>query len=238
MSEFAVELAEVLRTVRHASMVADESLLLTWREALRVLKAGTAGAVMECGTWRGGAAFGLALAQKQVFGRVVRPVLMLDSFAGLPPPDPRDGPAANEYRRRTDDPGFLDNCAVALEDVRAIRTQLGLSEAECPLIPGWFQDTIPGLLPDLHGAGIAFLRVDCDWYEPVRYVLEQLEPLVNEEGVVVIDDYFAWDGCARAVHDFLSANDHAYRLRQIGDASFPLGAWFIKRKARAFGGPV
>jgi hypothetical protein len=32
----------------------------------------------------------------------------------------------------------------------------------------------------------------------------------------VLDDYYAWDGAARAAHDWLSANDAAYRIRQGG----------------------
>lgn len=232
MNEFAPELLRVLKAVRHASMVPDEVLLFTWRAALQVLHSGIPGVVVECGTWRGGASFGLALAQKYVFGRVIRPVLMLDSFAGLPPPTLRDGPAALEYARRTDDPGYFDNCTASLEEVVSIRHQLGLSADECRLVPGWFDTSVPALVPELRKSGIAFLRVDCDWYEPVRFVLDQPEPLVNDGGLVLLDDYYAWDGCARAVHDFLSANDHAYRLRECGDQNSGPAAWFVKHKSR------
>ena len=33
---------------------------------------------------------------------------------------------------------------------------------------------------------------------------DPLLPVVQEEAVVIIDDYYAWDGCSRAVHDTLS----------------------------------
>jgi hypothetical protein len=231
MNELAPELTEVLKAVRHVSMVSDEVLLFTWRAALQVLHSGIPGAIIECGTWRGGASFGLALAQKRVFGRVIRPILMLDSFAGLPSPTLRDGPAALQWAHRIDDPGYFNNCTASLDEVMSIRDQLGLSADECRLVPGWFDTSVPRLVPELR-SGIAFLRVDCDWYDPVRFVLEQLEPLVNDEGIVLLDDYFAWDGCARAVHDFLSANDHAYRLHEIGDQRLGAAAWFVKRRAR------
>ncbi len=83
----------------------------------------------------------------------------------------------------------------------------------------------------LGALGIGFLRVDCDWYAPVRLVLEQLAPLVADEGKIILDDYFAWDGCARATHDFLSSNKLAWRLRTIG-AGADVGAWMIKRPFR------
>ena len=94
------------------------------------------------------------------------------------------------------------------------------------------------LARELAGTKIAMLRIDCDWYDPVMLVLEQLEPLVSDEGIVIVDDYYAWDGAARSVHDYLSRRNLAYRLRQIGSQTLPVGAWFIKRSARGFGGPL
>ena len=120
--------------------------------------------------------------------------------------------------------------------VREIRAALGLDERDCPLVPGWFADTLPRLVPTLAVSGIAWLRIDCDWYDPVRFVLDTCERHVVKEGVVLIDDYYAWDGCAQAVHDCLSTNDLAYRLRQVGSPG--AGVWFVKRPARIPGGPA
>jgi O-methyltransferase len=97
------------------------------------------------------------------------------------------------------------------------------------LVPGWFDETVPPLARRLRGEGIALLRLDGDWYESTTVCLEHLEPLVHEEGVIVIDDYYAWDGCARAVHDYLSRHDLPYRLRGIPSGN---GAYVIKRAAR------
>jgi len=163
---------------------------------------------------------------------------MLDSFEGLPPARERDGSAALEYQQRTTDPGYLDNCQAPFDKVRRIRDQLGLQPDDCRLIQGWFDVTVPRLAAELAEPKIAMLRVDCDWYDAVSLVLRHLEPLVSPEGVVILDDYFAWDGAARAVHDYLSRGDHPYRLRQIGQEPAPVGAWFRKRAARQFGGPV
>src|SRR5262249_31879835 len=70
------------------------------------------------------------------------------------------------------------------------------------------------------------LRIDCDWYEPVHRVLVHLVPLVNEECPIILDDYYAWDGCARATHDYLSQNDLSWRVRSMDRFD---GAWMIKR---------
>ena len=50
-----------------------------------------------------------------------------------------------------------------------------------------------------------------------------------EGGVVILDDYYAWDGCARATHDFLSRHDLPYRIRDIQGGG---GAYFVKRAYR------
>jgi O-methyltransferase len=43
--------------------------------------------------------------------------------------------------------------------------------------------------------------------------LEHLFPLVSPGGGVIIDDYFAWDGCARAVHEYLAKIETGERIR-------------------------
>ena len=52
---------------------------------------------------------------------------------------------------------------------------------------------------------IAILRLDGDWDAySVKECLVKLFPLVSENGLVIIDDYYTWDGCSKAVHDYLS----------------------------------
>lgn len=37
--------------------------------------------------------------------------------------------------------------------------------------------------------GIAFLRLDTDWYELTKSELELLYPLLSPSGVLIVDDY-------------------------------------------------
>jgi len=34
--------------------------------------------------------------------------------------------------------------------------------------------------------------------------LENIYDKVVPGGIIIIDDYYAWDGCSKAIHDFLS----------------------------------
>ncbi len=118
-------LKDLVAPIRASSMAVEGALLFSWRSACELIRQDVPGALIECGTWMGGLSFGLALAQKRLFGRVVRPVHMLDSFQGLPPATAREGPAAHESQARTDEPGYLDNCRAPLERVVAVRDSLG-----------------------------------------------------------------------------------------------------------------
>jgi hypothetical protein len=41
-----------------------------------------------------------------------------------------------------------------------------------------------------------------------------------ENGIIVLDDYYTWDGCSRALHDFLSRRSSTERIRNLGDVCF------------------
>jgi hypothetical protein len=57
-------------------------------------------------------------------------------------------------------------------------------------------------------------------YDSTMICLKYLYPLVAERGIIIIDDYHAWDGCAHAVHEFLAHlpdHDDRPRLQQCDD---------------------
>jgi O-methyltransferase len=93
-------------------------------------------------------------------------------------------------------------------------------------VPGWFDDTFGLARPILEQRGIALLRIDCDWYDSVKLTLDSFEGFVGESGIIILDDYFTWDGCARATHDYLSQNKLPYRIESPPKR---FGAWMIKR---------
>lgn len=219
----------VVEEVQPFTMVPPEGILKSIELAISAVENGHHGDIVECGTWMGGASFAMLLAQRYRYGEIRKPVWMLDSFQGLPPTDERDGPLAMNYTANAYAPGNWDNCTAPLARVREAISSFGFSDGEAIVVPGWFNDTIPLHKAEIAKQGISLLRVDCDWYEPVHYVLTALAPIVCEEGAIILDDYFAWDGCARATHAFLTENDHSWRIRSMDHFN---GAWMIKRAFR------
>jgi hypothetical protein len=218
-------LATLHRELAGLSMVPKPALDFTWHEVLRLIQADVPGNIVECGTWRGGCSFGMALVQRLVFGCVRRKVWMFDSFQGLPDASASDGQAAFAYQQNVNAPNYYNNCRADHAEVVADALRLGLSDDECRIVSGWFEASLPIERPILDREGIAFLRVDADWYAPVLYVLETLTPLVSQGGIILIDDYYTWDGCARAVHDHLSRHDLPWRIQSSPDS---LTAFMVK----------
>jgi O-methyltransferase len=166
------------------------------------------GAVVECGVWRGGMIAGIA----EVLGSS-REYVLCDSFQGLPEAQPIDGHAALVWQSNTRGPNYHDNCAAPEEVARAA---MAFSPAQrIQVVAGWFEKTLPGVRID---NGIALLRLDADWYESTIACLENLYDQVVPGGIVIVDDYYTWDGCARAVHDFLARRKVTVRVRQWASA--------------------
>ena len=130
---------------------------------------------------------------------------------GLPPPAPIDGPAAQRWADDVHGPDYHDNCRATIEEVTAQAARFGL-EDRVEIVKGWFEKTLPGARDRI--GPIALLRIDADWYESVRTCLHALFDLVVPGGFVVIDDYYDWDGCAVAVHEFLAERRLPHRIYQ------------------------
>lgn len=168
------------------------------------------GCVVECGVWRGGMVAGIA----EVLGNDRR-YYLLDSFKGLQPAKEIDGPAALEYQRNTGSPGYFENCSSPLAIAEHVmRDVAGITNYE--ILAGWFDDTLPRFRP----GPIALLRLDADWHEATRACLYHLFDMVTPGGIVIVDDYFVWDGCAIAVHEFLARRMATERLQSLGPVCF------------------
>src|SRR5579885_3220587 len=104
------------RRFRHATMIARDAYLANLYLADKCLAqpAMAAGAVVECGTWRGGMAAGLA-----TIGGPAREYHFFDSFAGLPPASAEDGAYARDAQARRDGRLYFDNNTASLAEFMA-----------------------------------------------------------------------------------------------------------------------
>ncbi|HEV2302051.1 MAG TPA: TylF/MycF/NovP-related O-methyltransferase [Stellaceae bacterium] len=163
------------------------------------------GAVIECGTWKGGMAAGLAR-----LGGPGRDYWFFDSFAGLPPVGEKDGEAARRWQADAAGPSYLDNCRASREAFARVIGRVALPPERVHICAGFFVDTFPAVaVPP-----VAVLRLDADWYESTLLCLEKFWPNLLPGALVLIDDYYAWEGCRKAVHAFLARREAAEAIRQ------------------------
>lgn len=206
------------------TMVCRENLFELCRHVHAVIALGISGDFVECGAWRGGAGFLMADLLRQS-GVSDRKVWLFDSFEGLPPPQPIDGPVANAWARATHSESYRDNGRVSLDEVKQNAAELGLTPY-LEFVKGWFDETLPAERTRV--GPIAMLRIDADWHASIRCCLDNLYDQVVNGGFILLDDYFAYDGCAIAVHEFLGERRLAHRIETVLGESNGTGALFRK----------
>lgn len=166
------------------------------------------GVIVECGVWRGGMSAALAT----VLGPE-RTYYLFDSFEGLPAPKEVDGTKAKAWSQlKPGDEYFYDNCRAQQETAAEAMRLAGVNKPH--LVKGWFENTLPNFQPP---EPIAILRLDGDWYDSTMCCLTNLYDKVAPGGLVMIDDYHIWEGCTRAVHDFLSQRKLKEPVRQFNN---------------------
>lgn len=161
------------------------------------------GDIVECGTWKGGMIAGMA----KLLGNS-RHYYLFDSFEGLPDAKEIDGEAAIRWQSDKTSKHYHDNCSATEQDAYMAMKKAGITNPS--IIKGWFMDSLPHVTFE---KGIAILRMDADWYDSTLEILSHLFTKVNPGGIIIIDDYYTWDGCAKAVHDYLSQHKGTERIR-------------------------
>ncbi len=175
------------------------------------------GCVVECGVWRGGMSASMA----EVFGND-RTYYLFDSFEGLPDAKEIDGKEALQWQKDKNAPNYFNNCTAEIEFARKA---MSLSKADkVEIIKGWFNETLPTAKIN---EPIAVLRLDGDWYDSTMDCMENLYPKVIEGGLVLMDDYYFWDGFSKAIHDYLSKNKLPVRINQWSNSNL----YYIVKKS-------
>jgi hypothetical protein len=164
-----------------------------------VQRRGIPGAIVECGVWRGG---NMLLAAEVMPDREI---YLYDTFAGMTAPTEFDvkpsGKSALAKFEASQRDGYNEWCYASLDEVRGNFNKFGLLSDRVHFVQGKVEETLQGpMLPDK----IAVLRLDTDWYESVKASLEALYPRLSPGGVIVFDDYGAWNGARKAVDEYFT----------------------------------
>jgi hypothetical protein len=144
-------------------------------------------------------------------------IYMFDTYEGLTRP--------GKYDYSTDNPVYHMNnqqvidfwkqsqtgdnsstwCCCNLEEVKKNVYKTNYPKDKLHFIKGDVMETLKEEqnIPDK----ISVLRLDTDWYESSKFELEKLYHNVVDGGIVILDDYFHWDGQRRATDEFFQENN-------------------------------
>lgn len=201
------------------TMVAYEPLVTLFQQVRHCEINNIAGDYVECGVWKGGAAGVIALAN-MAFTQRRRRIHLFDVFSEICEPDPAiDGEFAVKQvaelagvdkeslkGRLKSVKGVYDSHGGpgTVEIVRELlEEKIGYDKNYLCYHKGWFQETLPTVAKEINE--IAILRLDADLYASTKICLDYLYEKVVPGGFIIIDDYGAYEGCKKAVDDFLKA---------------------------------
>jgi O-methyltransferase len=178
------------------------------------------GCIVECGTWRGGMAAGLA-----IIGGPERHYHFFDSFEGLPPAGVEDGDYAKRWQSHRGGTIYTDNCTASYEEFAATMARVRLPATRLHVHKGFFEATFPAVdVPQ-----VALLRLDADWYRSTMICLEKFWDRLLPGALVLIDDYYAWEGCRKAIHAFLTQRS---AIEAIHQSRFGKVAYLVRDSAQ------
>ena len=230
-SAFELEAEEKIKIVGKHTMLPYNRLLSLYEQAIFCETSELPGSFIECGTWKGGVAGLMALANL-AHGKIRRHLHLFDSFAGIPEPDEAvDGTKAVMEARQFGGGtkgklvainGFYESAGTLQVNRELLENIIGYDQSFLHYHQGWFQDTVPR---DAGKVGeIAILHLDGDWYASTMVCLENLYDKVVRGGFIIIDDYGCYEGCRKAVDEFLKRQRIRVYLHRIDST----GRYWIK----------
>ena len=182
--------------------------------ARQVESAGVPGIFLEAGVAMGGSA--IVIAKTKAPARELR---LYDVFEMLPPPSANDDPKSHAVYKdfvAGNVTGAVDrNYVTHARDLLAFtrdnmqRTGVDPEAANIRFVKGLYQDTLDIAEP------VAFAHIDCDWYDSVKLCIERIAPWVSPGGIMLFDDYNSFQGCRKAVDEWLP-RDPRFRIAHSG----------------------
>lgn len=195
---------------RHLTYLDEKAMVELKSCILNIEKKGIEGCFLEAGCALGGSS--ILIAKNKHKARALK---VYDVFGLIPAPSEKDGEDVQTRFAKIKDGesngigggkyyGYEEEL---LQKVKKnfIDFNISLEKEQIHFIQGLYEDTMVNLKEP-----IAFAHIDCDWYDSVIVCLEHIVPNLMRGGVLIIDDYYAWSGCTKAIDDFFKENKNEF----------------------------
>jgi O-methyltransferase len=205
---------EIINYVTPYTMTSIERINSLINATKYIIENNIEGDFVECGVWKGGSMMAVAHTLNH-FQCNYRDLYLFDTFEGMSDPTQDDvdfsGLDAKTLLDTNDKNSSLIWCYSTLDEVKKNLEKTGYSREKIHFIQGKVEDTIPLSAPQK----IALLRLDTDWYESTKHELVHLFPRLVNGGVLIVDDYGYWQGCRKAVDEYIRDNGISILLNRI-----------------------
>jgi hypothetical protein len=200
-------------------MTSDERVAVL-ESAVRHVGRNYPGVFVECGVAKGGSMMAIAYTLLEL-GISDRDLYLYDTFEGMPEPDEFDRgrfgePAHRSWRKRRDAAGQSTWIHHGLDEVRRNLALTGYPQQRMHFVKGKVEETLMASAPP---GDIALLRLDTDWYASTKAELDHLYPKLVQGGILVVDDYFRWQGARKAMDEYLQQHEISMFLVRMDDSS-------------------
>jgi hypothetical protein len=199
-----------------------DSIAQLSRSVRYIVDADIPGDFVECGVYKG-ASIVCIIRTLQALAVTDRRIWLYDTFEGMPKPEAvdvhyaqtaeEDGGMKSWERHKFADERGSDWCYCPIEEVRRTVLRTGYPEHNLHFVKGLVENTIPGEMPDR----IAMLRLDTDFYSSTKHELIHLYPRLSRGGVLIIDDYGAYQGSRLATDEYFRDNDMKILLSRVDE---------------------
>jgi hypothetical protein len=210
------EFWEIYNLCKPYTMTSVERMYALFCSINYILKNKIPGSFVECGVWRGGSSMLIAkmFANRNI---VDRKIYLFDTFEGMPNPTDYDSDysgksASSLLKKNRSNKQESVWCLADLSDVQNNMRLTNFPEEKIIYIKGKVEITVP---TSVLNENIALLRLDTDWYESTKHELIHLFPKLEDNGILIIDDYGHWEGCRKAVDEYFLENEINILLNRI-----------------------
>ncbi|MGE0565661.1 MAG: TylF/MycF/NovP-related O-methyltransferase [Pseudolabrys sp.] len=192
------------------------------RSVRYIIEAGIPGDFVECGVYKG-ASIVTIIRTLQALGVTDRKIWLYDTFEGMPEPEEidvhyaqtptEDGGIKSWELHKKPDTGGSDWCFCPIDEVKRTVYRTGYPQDNLNFVKGLVENTIPGTIP----SDIALLRLDTDFYSSTKHEFTHLYPILRKGGVLIIDDYGAYQGSRIATDEYFKENKLHVLLSRIDE---------------------
>lgn len=209
------EFKDIYDCCRPYTMTSQERMFALYKSVEYIIKNNIEGDIVECGVWRGGCPM-IAAKTLLLHGNTNKTIWLFDTYEGMTTPTDEDkdlqGDSALKQMHEFVQEKSENWCYASLEDVKRNMISTGYPEDKIKYIKGKVEDVLPG---QTYIKNCSLLRLDTDWYESTKIEMEILFPILVKNGILIIDDYGHWQGCKKAVDEYLQQNKIPLLLNRI-----------------------